>query len=269
MDETTVWFYCIMWKHHNIKPIFWSVWFVLAILTLVTSLSSTYLLIWTVLFFLVLIYASFDIRLGYFLKSYYRNKNEQSRRVAITFDDGPSEFTPEVLDLLRTYNAKATFFLIGKQIQKFPNLAKQLLAEGHSIGNHTMNHSNRFGFLNAEQVLQEINSCDAVIYETLLLKTRFFRPPFGVTNPSVAVAVKDSGDLMIGWSIRSLDTVLSHGESIYQRIIKKLKPGDVILLHDTSEKSIFALKKLLDYLAKEKYTCVTVDELLNLQAYEF
>ena len=244
-------------------------WILLIAFTFLLSLSITYVIIWTLLFLILLVYAAFDIRLGYFVHTYFRGKKNTERRIAITFDDGPTEYTPEVLDLLKEYEVKATFFCIGKQLLKHPLIAKRIIAEGHTIGNHTMNHTKRFGFLNAEQVLQEITSCDAVIYEILLKKVRFFRPPFGVTNPSVATAVKDTGDRVIGWSNRSLDTLLHHSESIYQRIIKKLKSGDIILLHDTSEKSVAALKKLLDYMVKENYQGVTVDELLAMEAYEF
>jgi peptidoglycan/xylan/chitin deacetylase (PgdA/CDA1 family) len=96
----------------------------------------------------------------------------------------------------------------------------------------------------------------------------FFRPPFGVTNPMIAKAVSKTKHHVIGWNIRSLDTVYENENIIFERVKNKIKPGGIILLHDTSQKSVNVLERLLLFLKTENYSIVSVDKLLNLSAYE-
>lgn len=213
-------------------------------------------------------WGAFDIRLGYFIATKFRKKNPPKKVVALTFDDGPSLHTSEILHLLALYKAKATFFCIGQQIKQHPDIFKQILNEGHSIGNHTYSHPQRFGFLNAEQIIDDIKKCDAIMAKLVGHTPALFRPPFGVTNPSVAKAVELLNKQVIGWSNRSLDTVIADGEKIYERVKSKVRSGDIILLHDTSQRTVYALSKLMMYLKAEGYACVSVDDLLNLQLYE-
>lgn len=257
-----------MLKHKNIIPLLISLGIVAVVLAMFSVIS------WFWCFLLILVWVglttwgSFDIRQSYFMDVFYQKKHHDGRSLALTFDDGPTPITNEILDLLMVYEAKATFFCIGKQIEKHPEIFKRILIEGHTIGNHTMNHSKAFGFLNAEQVEQDINCCDAEINDLVPLKTRFFRPPFGVTNPSVAKAVKETKHQVIGWSNRSLDTILSDEEKIYQRVTSRLQAGDIVLFHDTSNKTARVVKRVLEFMKERNYQSVTVDELLNLQAYE-
>lgn len=257
-----------MFKHKNIVPLLLSLGILVSILAMFSVIS------WTWCFLLVLIWlglntwGSFDIRQSYFTDVFYKKLRHDGRTLALTFDDGPTPITEEFLDLLNRYEAKGTFFCIGKQIERYPVIFKRILAEGHTIGNHTMNHSKAFGFLKADQVVLEINSCDAEINDLVPLKTRLFRPPFGVTNPSVANAVKETKHQVIGWSIRSLDTIISSEDKIYERIIGRLQPGEIVLFHDTSTKSLRVLERVLIYMQERNWHSVTVDELLNLHAYE-
>ena len=222
-------------------------------------------LIWLLFTFI----GSFHIRWNYFLKANHKNNQIKENVIALTFDDGPNiNFTPKILSLLKKHHAKATFFCIGKNVKDHPDLLKKIVADGHLIGNHSYYHQNSFGFLSTEKVMEEIENTDKIIEETVDLKTRFFRPPFGVTNPNIAKAVKKLKLHTFGWSIRSLDTIAKDPEKVYDKIVSKLKKGDVVLMHDSSDLSVVVLEKILQYLDQNKIKTITLDKLFNLKAYE-
>ncbi|MDR2222712.1 MAG: polysaccharide deacetylase family protein [Flavobacteriaceae bacterium] len=216
----------------------------------------------------LLAWGSFDIRQNIFVQAISSSKNETNKRIAITFDDGPTLFTPHVLALLKSYQAKATFFCIGKQVEQFPHLLQQIHSEGHCIGNHTYTHTHKMGFLSATEVLEEIQLADSAIQKVIGKQPLYFRPPFGVTNPNISKALKQTHYKVIGWNIRSLDTVIAEEERIFERIKKKIKPGAIILLHDTTDKTVAVLALLLDYLKQQGYEMVSINELLNSSSYE-
>ncbi|GEJ46563.1 polysaccharide deacetylase [Chryseobacterium sp. ON_d1] len=210
----------------------------------------------------MIIWGSFDIELGYFINS-ITHKRTRIKEVALTFDDGPTEFTPKFLDLLKEHQVKATFFCIGKQIEKYPETFQRIIAEGHTIGNHTLSHSNSTGFLSTSKMTEEIEGCDEVIKNIGNIRTTLYRPPFGVTNPNIAKAVKRTHKVSIGWNVRSLDTIIDDEKKIYHRVTKGLKKGSIILLHDTSEKTCRVLADLLVFLKNKKYSTFTVDTVIN------
>ncbi len=258
-----------MWKHKNLIPILWSLGILCAILALFSVVSWLWCFVIVVLWVGLTTWGSFDLRLGYFADVFYRKRYTDGQTLALTFDDGPTPITADLLDLLKEYDAKATFFCIGRQINKHPDIFKRIIEEGHIIGNHTMNHSKAFGFLSENQVVQEIDSCDAVIQDFVPHKTRFFRPPFGVTNPSVARAVQHTKHQIIGWSNRSLDRVIQNEDKIFDRVTRRLKAGDIVLFHDTSNKTLRIVRRVLEYMKQRDMRSVTVEELLNLQAYAY
>ena len=206
----------------------------------------------------------FDIRIGYFLPTMISKKNPGEKIVALTFDDGPTEFTPYVLKLLEKYDFKATFFCIGKNAETNPDIFRQIISARHEVGNHSYSHKNNTGFLSAKQMTDEISRTDSVFKE-FFVHSQLYRPPFGVTNPNIAKAISLTQKKCIGWNIRSLDTVIGDEQKIAQRIIRKLRPGSIILMHDTSEKSVKALGILLLHLRRENYKTLTVSQLLNLK----
>ncbi|MFN1218657.1 polysaccharide deacetylase family protein [Chryseobacterium kwangjuense] len=210
----------------------------------------------------VVVWGSFDIGLGYFVNSMI-HKRTKLNEVALTFDDGPTEFTPLFLDLLQEYQVKATFFCIGKQIEKYPETFQRIIADGHTIGNHTFSHANNTGFLSASKMTEEIEKCDEVMLKAGNIKTGLYRPPFGVTNPSIAKAIKRTRKKSIGWNVRSLDTITEDEKKIYTRITKGLKKGSIILLHDTSEKTYHVLVDLLLFLKDKKYSTFTIDSMIK------
>lgn len=227
----------------------------------------TYLLL-AIFWVIITTIGSFHIRWNYHLKSLNSNPSIQKNIVALTFDDGPNpEFTPQVLGLLKKHNAKATFFCIGKNIEENPQLFREIVAHGHTIGNHTYSHSNGFGFFPAEKVEEELKRTNRLAKKTTGLEMKLYRPAFGVTNPNIAKAVQNMELRSIGWSVRSLDTTKLSGESVLKRITKRISMGDIILLHDSSHKSVMVLERLLLFLQANKLESVTVDELLEIEAY--
>lgn len=257
-----------MLKHKKIVLFCVAVVLVLFILTFFTAVDWTFFLLLFIIWLGLTTWGSFDIRLNYFTKAYSLKPNSTSKEIALTFDDGPHEMTEKVLDLLKQFNVKATFFCIGKQIENNPELFKRIISEGHLVGNHSYSHSENFGFFSSQKVLDEITETNKLAQQLSGLEMNFFRPPFGVTNPMIAKAVSKTKHHVIGWNIRSLDTVYENENIIFERVKNKIKPGGIILLHDTSQKSVNVLERLLLFLKTENYSIVSVDKLLNLSAYE-
>ncbi len=208
------------------------------------------------------------IQWNYHLISLNSNPKTIKNQIAITFDDGPHpEFTLKTLMLLAKYNQKATFFCIGKNIVQFPNVFNQIIAEGHTVGNHTYNHAHNFGILKTKEVLSELRETTAIAYNASGLKMKLYRPAFGVTNPRIKRAVAELKLQSIGWNKRSLDTTNRSEKVILKRITNNLKKGDVVLLHDSSEKSLKVLEQLLIFLKQKKIASVTIDQLFKIKAY--
>lgn len=207
---------------------------------------------------------SFNIEWNYFLKATHNNHNTSKNEIALTFDDGPHpEFTPKVLEILKQFNAKATFFVIGKNAEKHPELVQQIIAEGHDIGNHSYLHSNNYGFLSRNEVTKDIMKSQKILFEITGKRVQLFRPPFGVTSPNIARAVKNLSLKTFGWSVRSYDTVAKSSEMVFLKISSKIKKGDVLLLHDTSTLSVEVLEKLLQYLKTKDVNSVTLSNLFK------
>ncbi|WP_262410594.1 polysaccharide deacetylase family protein [Flavobacterium johnsoniae] len=213
-------------------------------------------------------FGSSRISSNYHVQAFCNNPLEKEKKIALTFDDGPSEFTLEVLELLKKYNAKAAFFCIGKNIEKHPEIVKQIIAQGHLVGNHSYSHSKFFDFYNARQIQEEIEKTDALLEKLTSKKINFFRPPYGVTTPSIRRALKLTEHKTIGWNIRSLDGGTKNQELILNRITKRVSPGGIVLLHDTGEHSVLVLEQFLQFLQQNNYQVVSIEELLNLNAYE-
>lgn len=191
-----------------------------------------------------------------------------SGSVAITFDDGPvAEKTERVLEILKKHNAKATFFCIGKNVKEHPELTKQIHNEGHLIGNHSYHHEAMFDLQSTKKINEELADTNQIIHETIGRTPRFFRPPYGITNPLLANAVKELNFVTIGWSIRSFDTIAQEKQKLFTRITKNLKAGDIILLHDRCDITIETLPELLIHIKSIGLKVEPLDKLLEEQAY--
>lgn len=257
-----------MLKHHFIKWFFLVLLTVLLVLFLTEKIAIYYFFILLFVWLGITIWGSFTIQSHYFIKSFNSNKTIDANHIALTFDDGPTQYTTDVLDILEKYQQKATFFCIGKQIEKHPDIAKKIVAQGHCIGNHTYTHPIKMGFLTPKKVLHEIVAAQQIIQQTIGKIPNLFRPPFGVTNPNIANACTESRVAVIGWNIRSLDTVITSEDIILKRIVPFLQKGSIVLLHDTSQKTVNVLEQLLLIMEQNKIQSVTVDELLNIKAYK-
>jgi len=209
------------------------------------------------------VYASFDLSFGVYLRAFCRKPAEE-KFVALTFDDGPHpEHTPRVLDILKQYDVQATFFLIGGRIAGNEELVKQIHAEGHQTGNHSFSHTNTFPFHSAKRMAADMLQCGQAICQITGCEPEWFRPPFGVTNPNVAKAVKIRNYKVAGWSIRSLDTVRSDKEKVIRRIVSRLRPGAVILLHDHLPDTHYILEQIIRQAKEKGYNFVTVEQLFG------
>ncbi|MFA5850689.1 MAG: polysaccharide deacetylase family protein [Bacteroidales bacterium] len=202
--------------------------------------------------------ASLKICWGIFMRSQCRIKTG-SLEIALTFDDGPHpEHTPELLDLLKGKEIKATFFVIGENAGKYPEIIKRIVAEGHILGIHSFYHKPSFTILSRQAVIEDLIRCRKTIEEISRTKVTLFRPPYGVTNPNIAAAVKFLELKSVGWSIRSYDTTGRPEKSILKKVEKSLSPGAIILLHDRLPNCTSLVGKLLNLLDERGYKVVSL-----------
>ena len=198
-------------------------------------------------------YASYSIKSQVYVRALCRVKTTE-KVVYLTFDDGPdAEQTPQVLDVLKRNNAKATFFCIGSRIAGNEQILKRIIDEGHTIGNHSFSHTNNFPLFSRRRMIADIEQCQKVIESAIGTAPTLFRPPFGVTNPTVGKAVKTLNLKTIGWTIRTYDTNRGSDAKIARRISRQLRPGAIILLHDRLPQSAERLQMVIDTVRKNGY----------------
>ncbi|HHT7013480.1 polysaccharide deacetylase family protein [Bacillus cereus group sp. BfR-BA-01361] len=197
--------------------------------------------------------------------------NTKKKIVALTFDDGPHPiFTPQILDILAKYNAKATFFVAGNKVKRFPVILKRQVKEGHEIANHTYNHIYDKN-ITAAKLTSELNQTDAIIKRITGYKPTLYRPVVGLHNNLIINTAIQNGKLVILWSWHQdpQDWRSPAANKISRYITKGVKPGNIILLHDWNgsefskiSQTVDALESIMKYLNNNGYKCVTVSELL-------
>jgi peptidoglycan/xylan/chitin deacetylase (PgdA/CDA1 family) len=197
-------------------------------------------------FLLLCIAAPFFPRFGFYLPVISRGRSGK-KAVALTFDDGPDPFsTPDLLRLLSKHNMKATFFVTGRKASDHPELVKEIVLQGHSIGNHTNTHDNLVLFRSHKRLLQEIASTQYVLGELGII-CRAFRPPVGITGPRLRRALKQLGLDNINFSCRAFDGGNRWITNLSKKILKRIRPDDIVLLHDARPKN----KALFSYWLNE------------------
>jgi peptidoglycan-N-acetylglucosamine deacetylase len=211
---------------------------------------------------------SFFIRTNFHMNAYSRVKTAE-KIIAISFDDGPDiEITPRILDLLKKESVPATFFCIGRKIKGNEELLRRMVFEGHCIGTHSFSHSNWFDLYSPARMKKEFLQSESEIIQVTGKRPLFFRPPYGVINPMVRKALKDTGYHVIGFSNRAWDTTSRNREKVLERLCRKLKPGDIILLHDTVKENEEVVPEFLTYAKTNGFRIIPLDQLLNLPSYE-
>jgi peptidoglycan-N-acetylglucosamine deacetylase len=190
------------------------------------------------------------------------------REVALSFDDGPAaEHTPGVLRILERHHIEAAFFCIGNRIAGNEDMLKMVHQQGHLIGNHSYAHGILFDLLSARKMSRDLRQMDDALFATVGLRPRLFRPPYGVTNPNLRKAVRRGGYTAVGWNVRSLDTVIQDKEKLLHRITDALRPGAIVLLHDTSFTTLSILDELIGRIHAEGYAIVRLDKMCKLTPY--
>lgn len=179
--------------------------------------------------------------------------------VAITFDDGPNnDYTRMLLSGLKERGVKATFFLLGKEVVKYPEIVAEIHADGHLIGTHSYEHVNLKNLCD-EAAIEQVDKTNEAIHAITGEYPEYIRPPFGSWKCNLDYETKM---IEVLWDIDPLDWKTNNSDVIAKRVTDKVTENDIILLHDASESSVLAAFKIIDQLEKEGYTFVTVDEIL-------
>lgn len=193
--------------------------------------------------------------------------NPENKVIALTFDDGPwPESTAQVLDILKKNNIKATFFVVGRNVQNHPQLLKRVIAEGHAIGNHTWHHW--YHFMNPEAAAYEIKNTTNIIYQTVGVRTNLFRPPGGIMHNGVVDFARNNDYAIIMWSSDSLDYTRPSVQNLLNNVFRNARPGGIVLLHDgggNRSRTVEALPEIINRFRREGYSFVTIPELLAMK----
>jgi peptidoglycan/xylan/chitin deacetylase (PgdA/CDA1 family) len=187
--------------------------------------------------------------------------------VAMTFDDGPHpDYTPVLLDMLAERNIRATFYVVGSNVQKYPHIVRRMLNEGHEIANHSLNHARLTDLTDAE-VVAEVAGCRDAVVAAATRPTATIRPTYGAVNDSIRDLIFDEfGYPAILWDVdpRDWDMAVSD-EDVVDTILTESDHGEIILTHDIHARTIAVMPEILDGLLTNGFSFVTVTELLELQ----
>jgi peptidoglycan/xylan/chitin deacetylase (PgdA/CDA1 family) len=216
----------------------------------------------------LLTYGSISIRSGLY-SDVICFPGQQDKVIALTFDDGPDEkVTPQVLDVLKKHNAEAVFFCVGSKVFNHPAIIERMDNEGHVIGGHTYSHHYYFDLFSAKKMQEEMIKTEKLIQRVVRKKIRMFRPVYGVTNPTLARALRKMNYHVIGWSLKSKDTVIRDDHKLFSRLITRLGAADTILFHDTCPHMVPVLDKFINFAKEHQYRFERLDKLLGIEAYE-
>ena len=184
----------------------------------------------------------------------------------MTFDDGPHPVhTPRLLDILKRRNIRATFFVVGTNARRYPQLIRRIVAEGHEIGNHTVNHK-YLSRISIEQARSEVLGCEKAIVAACGVRPRILRPPGGHINDRVKVWLnKEFGYSTIMWAVDPKDWKRPGSDVVARRIVSETDPGEIILAHDIHGPTIAAMPRALNELLADGYRFVTVSQLIAIE----
>lgn len=193
--------------------------------------------------------------------------------VAITFDDGPSPvWTPQILDELKKSGVKATFFVLGTHAQRFPELVRRAVREGHEVENHSYDHHVLI-YYKKEELEKQIRDTERLIQDITGYRTKYFRPPKAWLTGVEKKEIQELGYKVILWSLNSKDWVNFDDKYIINYLLRRVRPGDIILFHDSGgvfsteggsrHETVLTIPRLVQGLKERGFTFVTIDELIN------
>jgi len=185
---------------------------------------------------------------------------QEARKVALTFDDGPSEYTVELSRGLKERRVQATFFLLGENMEGRRKMVEELVKDGHLIGNHTWDHV-QLDKISREKALQEIQKTNNRIYEVTGVYPSYIRPPFGAWQKDMELPFTM---LPVFWDIDTLDWKSRSTDSILSIVRSQVHDGSILLMHDSYQSSVDAALMIADLLTEQGYDFVTADQLLTL-----
>lgn len=210
--------------------------------------------------------SSFWVKTNWLVKKIFRNYiwsiPNTENKVYLTFDDGPiPEVTEWVLSELKKHEAKATFFCIGDNVRKYPEVLQKVISEGHSIGNHTFNHLNGWK-TSTEKYIENTEICQNEISNLITKNGNLFRPPYGKIKPQQSKILRKLGYKIIMWDVISydFDTTISKEECL-QNVLKNLQSGSIIVFHDSKKafKNLeYVLPRTLEFLKEKGFTCEAI-----------
>lgn len=201
--------------------------------------------------------------------------NVDTKVVALTFDDGPSPvWTPKILDELKKSGVKATFFMLGKHVLQYPDVARSVVNRGHEVGIHSYEHRN-YIFYTKHEVKNDLEYTQKIIKDVTGKDTILFRPPKAWLSKREKKKIKEFGFEVVLWTLNSKDWVTFDDKYMIRYIIKNIRPGDIILFHDSGgvfgteggsrQETVKAIPALVEKLEEKGYKFATVSELLELE----
>lgn len=202
------------------------------------------------------------------VRHYFTNKTGGQKTIALTFDDGPSQYTQQVLDTLSKYGAVGTFYEVGNNIQQYPEQSKAVIAQGSEIGNHSLTHNNYYNAGNADVVKSEVTQTNQIIKDTTGETCTDIRPPGGFWSDSLWKTLDGQCTLCVGWSIDTEDWKKPGVDSIVNTALEQAEAGDVVLMHDGGgdrSQSVAALDTICSTLKQRGFTFVTVSQMAQTE----
>ena len=183
--------------------------------------------------------------------------------VALTFDDGPSQHTDRLLDILATHGGKATFFLVGGNVDYRPDTVKRITADGHEIGGHSIDHK-QLTRLSSDEVMRQLSSPRERMYAITGTDSYLVRPPYGAYNDEVKRIAAGLGIVFVNWSVDTLDWKYRNAETVHKKIMNSAYDGAIILCHDIHKTTVDAMETVIPALIAKGYQLVTVSDLLSI-----
>lgn len=257
-----------MINFRNTNIIFMILLVILVVVDLRFPVSILFYLLIILLYSAILFYGTYYIGSNFYIKVLC-SASTTDKLIAISFDDGPSKkYTPQILDILKEQNVSASFFCIGKNIEGNEKILQDILEGDHLVGNHSYTHNFLFDLYSSKRMYNDLELMSSSMQSATGLRPKLFRPPYGVTNPNLARAIKKGNLTPVGWNVRSMDTVSTDENKLLKRMTKRIAPGSIFLFHDTMDTTVKILPSFIMDAKKKGYKLVRIDELLKIQAYE-